>query len=70
MIANRKPAEFHLNQPFPPAGDQPEAIEKLTRGFQSGRDAQVLLGGDRNRKDLYDGQCHFKRRPAGTGAKP
>ncbi|TWU05690.1 excinuclease ABC subunit UvrB [Stieleria varia] len=38
------PADFHLNQPFPPAGDQPSAIEALTKGFQSGAEAQVLLG--------------------------
>ena len=38
------PAEFHLQQPFPPAGDQPQAIEALTRAFQEGRSAQVLLG--------------------------
>ena len=38
------PAPFHLNQPFPPAGDQPQAIESLIKGFRSGRSAQVLLG--------------------------
>ncbi|TWU33350.1 excinuclease ABC subunit UvrB [Novipirellula artificiosorum] len=37
-------AEFHLAVPFEPAGDQPQAIAELTRGFQSGRSAQVLLG--------------------------
>ena len=38
------PAEFHLHRPFQPAGDQPQAIETLTKGFQSGTRAQVLLG--------------------------
>ncbi len=37
-------APFQLVSPFPPAGDQPSAIEKLTRGFESGRAAQTLLG--------------------------
>ena len=37
-------AEFDLHQPFPPAGDQPEAIKALTRGFEAGSDCQVLLG--------------------------
>ncbi len=37
-------AEFHLNPPFDPAGDQPQAIEALTRGFLAGTRAQVLLG--------------------------
>jgi excinuclease ABC subunit B len=38
------PAQFHLHSPFPPAGDQPTAIEALTRGFESGKRVQVLLG--------------------------
>ncbi len=38
------PAEFHLHRPFQPAGDQPQAIETLTKGFRSGTRAQVLLG--------------------------
>ena len=38
------PAQFHLQQPFPPAGDQPTAIASLIKGFQGGRNAQVLLG--------------------------
>ncbi|WP_436716112.1 excinuclease ABC subunit UvrB [Roseiconus lacunae] len=37
-------AEFHLSSAFAPAGDQPQAIEKLTRGILSGKSAQVLLG--------------------------
>ncbi len=37
-------AEFQLAQPFLPAGDQPQAIEALTKGFLSGAPAQVLLG--------------------------
>ena len=38
------PAAFDLNQPFDPSGDQPQAIEALSRSFESGRDSQVLLG--------------------------
>lgn len=38
------PAEFKLHPPFPPAGDQPEAIAQLTAGFQRGDAYQVLLG--------------------------
>ena len=37
-------ADFRLHQPFEPAGDQPEAIESLTKGILSGQSAQVLLG--------------------------
>ena len=35
---------FKLNQPFLPAGDQPEAIEKLTEGIRDGLAWQTLLG--------------------------
>lgn len=33
-----------LHTPFPPAGDQPKAIEKLTQGVQDGLRYQTLLG--------------------------
>ncbi len=36
--------EFRVDAPFDPAGDQPEAIEALARGFQQGMDKQTLLG--------------------------
>ena len=35
---------FELVSPFPPAGDQPRAIEALVKGLESGRRSQVLLG--------------------------
>ena len=35
---------FALNQPFPPAGDQPEAIERLVDGIRRGMRCQTLLG--------------------------
>jgi len=35
---------FQLHQPFAPAGDQPEAIEKLMEGVQDGLSFQTLLG--------------------------
>ncbi len=36
--------DFKLHAPYQPTGDQPEAIEALTRGIQMGLDEQVLLG--------------------------
>ncbi len=36
--------EFQLVAPFEPAGDQPKAIDALTRGIQEGKRNQVLLG--------------------------
>lgn len=35
---------FELFQPYPPAGDQPAAIEKLVEGIQDGESFQTLLG--------------------------
>src|SRR5947207_15273292 len=37
-------ASFQLVSPFPPAGDQPRAIEKLVSGFAAGQGRQTLLG--------------------------
>ncbi len=35
---------FNLHTPFPPAGDQPDAINQLTEGVQHGERYQTLLG--------------------------
>src|SRR6476620_10312904 len=35
---------FKLHAPYPPAGDQPEAIQQLTDGILNGEKHQVLLG--------------------------
>jgi excinuclease ABC subunit B len=35
---------FQLHQPFAPAGDQPEAIDRLTEGLRDGLSFQTLLG--------------------------
>src|SRR5271157_3528082 len=37
-------AKFELVSPFQPAGDQPQAIEKLAAGFHDGWPNQTLLG--------------------------
>ncbi len=36
--------EFRLHAPFEPSGDQPEAIEALSRGVELGLNEQTLLG--------------------------
>ena len=36
--------KFKLVSPFAPMGDQPQAIEELTRGVLSGEKFQTLLG--------------------------
>ena len=35
---------FQLYQPYPPAGDQPTAIEQLVEGIENGESFQTLLG--------------------------
>ena len=40
----KKAAGFKLHSEYQPTGDQPQAIEKLVRGFQEGNQAQTLLG--------------------------
>src|SRR5271163_4436586 len=35
---------FKLKADFQPAGDQPQAIERLSKGVRAGKKAQVLLG--------------------------
>src|SRR6516225_7841025 len=37
-------AQFEIVSNFQPAGDQPQAIEKLVAGFKAGRPCQTLLG--------------------------
>jgi excinuclease ABC subunit B len=37
-------ANFHLSSDFQPAGDQPQAIERLVEGFKNGQRLQTLLG--------------------------
>ena len=36
--------KFVLHAPYEPSGDQPEAIEKLVKGFKEGNQCQTLLG--------------------------
>ena len=46
LTPDRPDAErpFRVEAPFEPAGDQPEAIEKLAQGFLQGMNEQTLLG--------------------------
>ncbi len=37
-------SKYQLYQPFQPAGDQPQAIDKLTKGIEDGLKYQTLLG--------------------------
>jgi len=44
MVVTFPDSPYALHQPFAPAGDQPEAIEKLVEGIADGLSFQTLLG--------------------------
>ncbi len=44
MLITYPNSPFKLHQPFAPAGDQPQAIEKLLEGLNDGLSMQTLLG--------------------------
>ena len=52
---------FELVSPYAPAGDQPQAIDKLVAGFDAGLAKQVLLGVTGSGKTytclLYTSRC-------------
>lgn len=45
--------EFKLVSPYKPTGDQPEAIEELSKGIIEGLPAQTLLGVTGSGKLIY-----------------
>ncbi|HSR02288.1 MAG TPA: excinuclease ABC subunit UvrB, partial [Methylophilaceae bacterium] len=44
MIVTFPNSKYQLHQPFPPAGDQPKAIDQLDQGIRDGLKYQTLLG--------------------------
>lgn len=44
MVSSSYMSGFKLHTPFPPGGDQPKAIEALTKGVKEGLRYQTLLG--------------------------
>lgn len=44
MVLSIHMAGFKMHIPFPPAGDQPKAIEALTKGVKDGLEFQTLIG--------------------------
>ena len=44
QIVTYPDSPFVLHEPFPPAGDQPQAIASLCQGLEDGLMAQTLLG--------------------------
>src|SRR3990167_9584109 len=54
---------FQLASKFKPAGDQPQAIEKLSRGLDNGRRHQTLVGvtGSGKTYTLANVIAHYKK---------
>lgn len=61
---------FKLHSEYKPTGDQPGAIEYLSKGIQEGKKFQTLLGVTGSRKNIYHGQYHRKSPKADTSTCP
>ena len=57
---------FKLHSEYKPTGDQPQAIEYLSKGVQDGKKFQTLLGVTGSRKDLYNSKCNRKSAKTNT----
>ena len=51
---------FKLRSEFKPTGDQPQAIEYLSKGIKEGKKFQTLLGVTGSRKNFYNGKCNSR----------
>ncbi|WP_439645187.1 hypothetical protein [Lacticaseibacillus camelliae] len=58
MITRIADKKFELVSPYAPAGDQPQAIAKLTKGFKAGKKRADLAGGHGDWEDLHHEQRH------------
>ncbi len=57
---------FKLVSDYKPTGDQPKAIEYLSKGIQEGKKFQTLLGVTGSRKNFYYGKCYSKSTKTNT----
>lgn len=51
---------FKIHSDYQPTGDQPKAIEYLSKGIEEGKKYQTLLGVTGSRKNLYHGKYYTK----------
>lgn len=49
---------FKLHSEYKPTGDQPQAIEYLSKGIEEGKKFQTLLGVTRQWKNFYNGKYY------------
>ncbi len=57
---------FKLHSEYKPTGDQPQAIQYLSKGIEEGKKFQTLLGVTGSRKNLYHGQYYRKSTKTNT----
>lgn len=57
---------FNLQSNYKPTGDQPQAIEYLSKGIMEGKKFQTLLGVTGSRKNFYNGKYHTKSSETNT----
>ncbi len=58
---------FKLHSEYKPTGDQPKAIEYLSKGITEGKKFQTLLGVTGSRKNFYHGKYNWKSTEANIG---
>ena len=51
---------FKLHSEYKPTGDQPQAIEYLSKGIEEAKKFQTLLGVTGSRKNIYNGKYNRK----------
>ena len=51
---------FKLHSEYKPTGDQPQAIEYLSKGIEEGKEFQTLLGVTGSRKNFHNGKYNRK----------
>ena len=51
---------FKLHSEYKPTGDQPQAIEYLSKGIKEGKKFQTLLGVTGSRKNFHNGKYYSK----------
>lgn len=57
---------FKLVSEYKPTGDQPKAIEYLSKGIKEGKKFQTLLGVTGSRKNFYHGKYYWKSTKTNT----
>ena len=57
---------FKLHSDYKPTGDQPKAIEYLSKGIHEGKKFQTLLGVTGSRKNFYNGKYNRKSTETNT----